>query len=237
RINTRGQRGHSFISPTTIHRMLKQVKNEGIIARHLTTMALRHSFAMELLASGHNILELMHVLGHQDIRLTLNYLRAANIPVRSPLDGIDFPAKPITPQTAVHSQVKQRFPTRTTNASERKATLTSHTKQILNKLLQSISPEQSERISLCKDSQRWQHWLDKAQNKKLNYFCYRNQSRLFLQCTVPGRRVRTTPVFCDYLFMDIRDITHSSNSLQNLQLLQECLRKTNKSLIFYAGNT
>ena len=236
KINTRGQRGHSFITPATIHRLLKQVKNEGIIGRHLTTMALRHSFAMELLASGHNILELMQVLGHQDIRLTLNYLRATPAPVRSPLDSIDFSSDSSKAQTAVHSEVKQQSAIRTTNTSEIKPTSASHTKEVLNKLLQAMSPEQIERISLCKDSQRWQQWLDKAKDKKLNYLCYRNESLLFLQCTVPVERVRTTIMFCDYLFMDIREIARHSNPLQDLQFLQECLRKTKKSLILYAGS-
>ena len=100
-----------------------------------------------------------------------------------------------------------------------------------------MSPEQIDRISLCKDSQRWQQWLDKAKNKKLNYLCYRNESLLFLQCTVPVEHVRTTPMFCDYLFMDISEIARHRNPLQDLQFLQECLRKTKKSLILYAGST
>ena len=62
------------------------------IAKRVTSHALRHAFATDLLRSGTDIRTLQELLGHADVKTTEIYAHAAEIGngmgVRSPLDGV-----------------------------------------------------------------------------------------------------------------------------------------------------
>ena len=84
-----GKKGRPAVTATTIHKYLREANDLAADHVNITTMSLRHSFAIEILNDGNNILEAMIVLGHKDIRYTLNYTRVTNTSVAtSPLDII-----------------------------------------------------------------------------------------------------------------------------------------------------
>ena len=62
------------------------------ITKRVTTHALRHAFATDMLRGGTDIRTLQELLGHADVKTTETYAHAAGIGngmgVRSPLDGL-----------------------------------------------------------------------------------------------------------------------------------------------------
>jgi integrase len=66
------------------------VRKTGFTKR-ITPHAFRHSFATQLLETGHNIKQVQELLGHKDIRTTMTYLHVMEgslTNVRSPLDAM-----------------------------------------------------------------------------------------------------------------------------------------------------
>ena len=66
------------------------VRKAGLIKR-VTSHTLRHSFAIHLLTDGYDIRTVQELLGHKDVRTTMNYthvLDRGGRGIRSPVDGL-----------------------------------------------------------------------------------------------------------------------------------------------------
>ena len=77
------------ITPSTVHAIARNINKKLQPHKSITTMSLRHSFAIEVLHKGTTIIELMKILGHSNIKQTLQYeklYRAAK--VTSPADNL-----------------------------------------------------------------------------------------------------------------------------------------------------
>jgi integron integrase len=84
-----GERRRHHLHETAVQRAFREaVRRTGVDkAAHCHT--LRHSFATELLLSGYDIRTVQELLGHRDVRVTMNYLHVLNrggLGVRSPID-------------------------------------------------------------------------------------------------------------------------------------------------------
>jgi len=67
------------------------VRGAGIV-KPASCHTLRHSFATQLLADGHDIRTVQQLLGHRDVRTTMLYTHVLNkggLRVRSPADGLE----------------------------------------------------------------------------------------------------------------------------------------------------
>jgi integrase len=62
------------------------------ITKHVGPHVMRHSFATQLLADGHDIRTVQQLLGHRDVRTTMLYTHVLNkggVRVRSPADWLE----------------------------------------------------------------------------------------------------------------------------------------------------
>jgi integron integrase len=84
-----GRRFRHHQHESVLQRAVKDAVRRSGIAKQATCHTLRHSFATHLLESGHNIRKVQQLLGHVDIRTTMQYTHLAGSTkdgVRSPLD-------------------------------------------------------------------------------------------------------------------------------------------------------
>lgn len=83
-----GEMTRHHMSPSTVHKAVKQAAISAGITKRVTCHTLRHSFATHLLESGHDIRTVQELLGHSDLRTTMLYTHVLNkgVHVRSPLD-------------------------------------------------------------------------------------------------------------------------------------------------------
>jgi integrase len=77
------------LTTRTAERIVKAAARDAHVPKSVTSMVLRHTFAVDALRSGMNVVELMRALGHQCIETTLRYERCL-LPegVESPLDRL-----------------------------------------------------------------------------------------------------------------------------------------------------
>lgn len=86
-----GQWKGSPYSTRSLQLILQAAKERAGIVKPGSIHALRHSFATHLLDKGADVVMIMKLLGHNDIKTTLRYLHVSNrdlLQVISPLDNL-----------------------------------------------------------------------------------------------------------------------------------------------------
>jgi integrase/recombinase XerD len=86
-----GQNKDESYSPRSLQLVLAAAKKKAGILKPGSIHALRHSFATHLLDKGTDVVMIMKLLGHNDIKTTLRYLHVSNrdmLQVVSPLDDL-----------------------------------------------------------------------------------------------------------------------------------------------------
>ncbi len=84
-----GKRRRHHLGQSGPQRAIRKAAQLTGLAKPITCLTLRHSFAVHLLESGYDVRTVQELLGHKDVKTTLVYNRLANkgsLTVRSPLD-------------------------------------------------------------------------------------------------------------------------------------------------------
>jgi len=85
-----GERRRHHLHETVVQRAVTDAARRTGIAKRVTSLALRHSFATHLLKDGYDIRTIQELMGHRDVRTTMVYLHVLNRggrPVNSPAVG------------------------------------------------------------------------------------------------------------------------------------------------------
>lgn len=88
-----GQERGTPYSSRSLQLVLQKAKKKAGILKPGSIHALRHSFATHLLDKGTDIMMIMKLLGHNDLKTTMRYLHVTNsdiVKVVSPLDALDL---------------------------------------------------------------------------------------------------------------------------------------------------
>jgi len=86
-----GQEPDSPYTTRSLQLVLSQAKERANVFKPGSIHALRHSFATHLLDKGTDIMMIMKLLGHNDLKTTLRYLHVSNrdlLGIVSPLDTL-----------------------------------------------------------------------------------------------------------------------------------------------------
>ncbi|PEN14644.1 integrase [Longibacter salinarum] len=78
-------------SPSTVRKTIKRACARARISKRVTCHTLRHSFATHLIEDGYDVRTVQKLLGHSDLRTTMQYVHVANrVPhgVKSPIDNL-----------------------------------------------------------------------------------------------------------------------------------------------------
>lgn len=89
--STVGLKGRRPLHHTAVQRNVKRAIQRAAISKAATTHTFRHTFATQLLRDGYDIRTVQKLLGHRDVRVTMQYLHAVEhtgLNVRSPLDRL-----------------------------------------------------------------------------------------------------------------------------------------------------
>ena len=89
-----GRTPGSALGSSAVQRMVRGMGKRAEITKKVTPHVLRHSFATHLVEQGTNLLYVQTLLGHRDLKTTLNYTRVARqgaTRVLSPLDTLENP--------------------------------------------------------------------------------------------------------------------------------------------------
>lgn len=88
-----GRRGRRHLHPTAVQRQVKGAIRRAGVTKPASTHTFRHTFATQILRDGCDPRTVQQLLGHSDIRVTMQYLHAVRhtgLNVRSPLDRPDI---------------------------------------------------------------------------------------------------------------------------------------------------
>jgi integrase len=146
--------GRSFVDPSTLHDLLKRSLSRTNTNKKVTTMSLRHTFAVEVLkAKNLNIVNMSMFLGQKDIRHTMKYLKMLPKSVISPLELLT--QKPMTKDDMLENQLKT-------------AMLQPDHGQLV-RIMQNLKSGGFEKIKVATKAESWQNWLDEAKRQKINH--------------------------------------------------------------------